>query len=155
MSEESKKEPVVNFNEAREERLNEKRRKTERIFFKQLLGIYSVSSGENMKPIEFVDISEDGCSFQVAFNPTNQWSVAIDDDLLLRMYFSHESYLPVQVKIRNSRSVITDGVRYTRYGCNIDKSFSSYEAFKQFVKFLKVYSVEAHHDSNGVSVFYL
>lgn len=147
-------EPVVDFNEARATKMEEKRRKTERIFFKQMLGVYSVLANDKIKPIEIIDISEDGLSFQVPFDNKNPWPTDLTD-INLRLYFSQDTYLPIVVKIQNSRAGIDQGARIVRYGCTVDKSLTSYTAFQQFVKFLKLYSEHAHKDMGEVSVFYL
>lgn len=145
---------VVDFTEARAQKMDEKRRKTERIFFRHLLGVYCVTGNDQMRPIELIEVSEEGCSFQVPFDPAKPWP-AEAQDVPLRLYFSQDTYLPVVVNIQNSRPSIEEGVRYTRYGCSVDKSLSSFPAFQQFVRFLRLYSEHAHKDKGDVSVFYL
>ena len=78
---------VVDFTEAREQKLEEKRRKNERIFFKQMLGIYGVTGSDEVRPIEIVDLSDDGLSFQVPFNPEDPWPKSTEE-LPIRLYFS-------------------------------------------------------------------
>lgn len=145
---------VVDFNEIRAQKMEEKRRKTERIFFHQLLSVYSVVANGTMFPIELVDVSEDGCSFQVPFDPNKPWPTTTDE-IPLRFYFSQDTYLEVRVKIQNSRPAIENNARYTRFGCTVDQSMSAYPAYQQFVRFLKLYSEHAHKDRGDVSVFYL
>ena len=145
---------VVDFTEARAQKMDEKRRKTERIFFRHLLGVYCVTGSDQMRPIELVEVSEEGCSFQTPFDAKNPWPND-STDIPLRLYFSQDTYIPVVVKVQNSRPSIENGARYTRYGCMVDKSMSSYPAYQQFVKFLKLYSEHAHKDMGDVSVFYL
>lgn len=145
---------VVDFTEARAQRLDEKRRKTERIFFKHLLGVYCVTGNDQMRPIELVEVSEEGCSFQVPYDANNPWPTDMSD-LPLRLYFSQDTYVPVILKIQNSRPCIDNGVRQVRFGCAVDQSVSSYPAYQQFVKFLKAYSEHAHKDKGDVTVFYL
>lgn len=146
---------VVDFSEVREQRLDEKRRKTERIFFKQMLGVYCVtSSASKMKPIEVIDVSENGCSFQVPFDSADANPIDTDD-LPIRLYFSQDTYIEVRLKVQNSRPCIDNGARYVRYGCLIDETLSSYPAYQGFVRFLKLYSEHAHKDKGDVSVFYL
>jgi len=145
---------VVNFDEIRAQKIDEKRRKNERIFFKHLLGVYSVVGNDKMRPIELLDVSEDGCSFQVPFDASSPWP-ATTDELPIRLYFSQDTYLPIHVKIENSKQAIDHGTRYVRYGCSVEKSLTSYPAYQQFVKFLKLYSVHAHNDKGDISVFYL
>jgi hypothetical protein len=145
---------VVDFTQAREARMEEKRRKAERIFFKNLLSVYCVVGNHQMRPIELIEVSEDGCSFQVPFDPKDPWPNR-DDELPIRFYFSQDTYIPLNLKIENSRPSIENGTRYVRFGCSVDKSLSSYAAFEQFVRFLKLYSEHAHKDMGDVSVFYL
>jgi hypothetical protein len=145
---------VVDFNEARAQKLEEKRRKTERIFFKQLLGVYSVVGTHTMCPIELVDVSEDGCSFQIPFNPEKPWPKDLAE-IPIRVYFSQDSYLEVIVQIQNARPSIENGTRYTRFGCTVDKTIAAYPAYQQFVRFLKLYSEHSHKDMGDVSVFYI
>ena len=146
---------IIDFSEVRAQKLEEKRRKNERIFFKHLLSVYTVmSDSKSMFPIELIDVSEDGCAFQVPFNADKPWPTN-SDTIPIRLYFSQDTYLEVIAKIANARPSIENGTRYTRYGCTVDKATATYAAFIQFVKFLKLYSEHAHKDMGDVSVFYL
>lgn len=148
-------EQVIDFSEARANKMDEKRRKTERIFFQHLLGVYCVVGNSQMRPIEIVEVSEDGCSFQVPFDHSNPWPNSDVNDLPLRLYFSQDTYIPLHIRIQNSRPYIDHGKRYVRYGCSVDKTVSSYPAYQQFVRFLKLYSEHAHKDTGNATVFYL
>jgi len=145
---------VVDFNKAREEKLEEKRRKTERIFFRQLLGIYSVVGDNEIRQVELCDVSDDGLAFKIPYDANNPWPGDLKE-LPLRLYFTQDTYLPANVRIENSRPLIEDGIRYIRYGCSIDKTVSSYSAFKGFVNFLQLYSVHVHKDDGNLTFFYL
>jgi hypothetical protein len=145
---------VIDFTEVRAQKLEEKRRKTERIFFKHLLSVYSVVGDSNMCPIELIDVSEDGCSFQVPYDPTRPWP-ADSKDVPLRLYFSQDTYLEIRCRIQNSRPSIENNTRYVRYGCAIDTSTAAHAAYSQFVRFLRAYSENAHRDKGDVTVFYL
>jgi hypothetical protein len=146
-------ESVVDFNQAREQRLEEKRRNTERIFFRNLIGVYSVTGHSKMQPIELIDVSEEGCSFQLPCDPERNWPTS--NELPIRLYFSQDTYLEIIVRIQNSRPSIENGARFVRYGCMVDKELKSYPAYRAFVTFLKQYSEHAHKDMGDVSVFYL
>lgn len=151
----TEKRHVIDFNEARAQKLEEKRRKTERIFFQHLLSVYTVmENGRQMAAIEIIDISEDGVAFQVPFKAEKQWP-ASSGDIPLRLYFSQDTYLEVIARVVNSRPSIENGNRYTRYGCQVDQTTSSYPAYQQFVRFMKMYSEQAHKDMGDISVFYL
>jgi hypothetical protein len=147
-------ERVVDFTQVREQRLEEKRRQTERIFFKNLLSVYSVVSHTKMQAVELIDVSEDGCSFQIPFNPDNVWP-AHKNEVPLRLYFSQDTYLEVLVKIQNSRPAIENNARFVRFGCTVDKDIKSYPSYQAFVRFLKLYAEHSHRDTGDVTVFYL
>ena len=150
----SRDQQVIDFSEVRAQKLEEKRRSTERIFFKHLLSVYSVVGNAGMCPIEFIDLSEDGCSFQIPYDAQNPWPKDAND-IPLRIYFSQDTYLEIRVKIQNSRPSIENNRRYVRFGCSVDKTTQSFGAYQQFVRFLKAYSEQAHKDRGDVSVFYL
>lgn len=154
MTQKTEKPRVVDFQEIREKKLEEKRRKNERVFFKNMLGIYSVMENEKIRPIEIIDLSEDGLSFQVPFSPEDPWPKDLKS-VPIRFYFSQDSYLPLVLEIKNSRPCISEGSRYIRYGCKIDQTVSTFEAFQQFVRFLKLYSEHSHQDQGGTTLFYL
>lgn len=146
---------VVDFAQAREQKLEEKRRKNERIFFKQLLAVYTVVNRGKIMPVELIDVSEDGCAFQIPFDTRNPWPTDATQDIPLRLYFSQDTYLEVLAKIQNSRPSIDDRGRFTRFGCTVDKTTAAYAAYLQFVRFLKLYSEAAHKDVGNASVFYV
>ena len=154
--EEAEKKKVVDFNQVKEKHLEEKRRRTERIFFKNLIGVYSVIGQGKMQPVDLVDISEDGCSFQIPLNLRNPspWPQK-SKELPLRLYFSQDTYLEIFARIVNSRPSIEKNRRYVRYGCEIDKTVKSYAVYQLFVQFLKQYAVHAHRDLGNATAFYL
>lgn len=145
---------VVDFNEIRTQKLEEKRRHTERIFFKHLLSVYSVAGKSSLRPIEFIEMSEQGCSFQVPYDTENPWPTDVTD-IPIRIYFSQDTYLEILVKIQNSRPSIENNQRYVRFGCLVDRSVKSYSAYVEFVRFMKLYAEHCHKDTGDLSVFYL
>lgn len=145
---------VIDFSQVRAQKLEEKRRKTERIFFRHLLSVYSVTGGSAMHPVEIINVSEDGCAFQVPYRAENPWPNDTKD-IPLRFYFSQDTYLEIRIEIVNSTPSIEDNSRYVRYGCKVDTTTGSYPAYLQFVRFLKAYSEQAHKDKGGVTLFYL
>ncbi len=148
------KHEVIDFNRVREEKMEEKRRSTERIFFTQLLGIYGVTGQEKMLSIELLDASFDGIAFKIPATAEEKIPKTLKI-LPIRLYFSQETYLPLEIKIQNSRPHIEDGIKYIRYGAVIDKTHGSYEAYEHFIKFMHAYSVHAHKDLGDVTLFYL
>jgi len=145
---------VVDFNQVRSQKLDEKRRKTERIIFQNLLGVYCVTGNSQIRQLQLVDVSEDGIAFLVPFDTKNPWPRE-NGDLPIRLYFTQDTYLPIQVRVVNSRPSIENGQRYVRYGCAVDTSLQSYTSYCQFVRFLKSFSEQAHRDEGNNTVFYL
>jgi len=146
---------VVDFAEVRAQRLEEKRRKTERIFFKSLLSVYSLVGDSKLLPIDIIEVSETGLSFQIPHDPENRWPKDTAEEIPLRLYFSQDTYLEIRAKIVNSRPCIEANNRYVRFGCSVDVEASSYPAYQGFVKFMKAYSEHARKDQGNVTVFYI
>ena len=145
---------VIDLNEVRTQRLEEKRRKTERVFMNQFLGVYCMTGNNSMHQIEIVDVSDEGLGFQVPYNPEKE-SPITTKSFPIRLYFNQESFLQVIVTVQNERKAIQNGTRYTRYGCAVDPSTSTFEAYQAFVKFLKVYGEVSQKDKGDVNVFFV
>ena len=145
---------VVDFTEVRAQRMEEKRRKTERTFMTHFLGVYGVTGTKSMHQIELVDISEGGLGFQVPFNPDKPFPTN-DGEMPIRLYFSQDSFLEVYCKIENSRPAVQNGTRYVKYGCSVDPTSTTFEAYQAFVKFLKAYAEVSQKDNGDVSVFFV
>ena len=161
-------EHIVDFNKAREQRLKTKRRNTERIFFKNLMAVYSVVGQNQICPIDLVEVSEEGCSFQVPCEKKVEGASIVGgassvsellrvkaSELPLRFYFSQDSYLEIFIRVQNSSYSIENGIKYLRYGCTIDKTLKSYLAYQQFVRFLKLFSEHSHKDISKTSVVFI
>jgi hypothetical protein len=145
---------VVDFGQARAQKLEEKRRKTERIFFRHLISVYSVVADTAMCPIELIDVSEDGLSFQIPYDAERPWPADLHE-IPIRLYFSQDTYLEILARIENSSPGIENHARYVRFGCAVDREMSWYPAYQQFVRFLHAYSEHAHKDKGDISIFYL
>lgn len=144
---------VIDFAQVRSRKLDEKRKNTERILFEQMLGIYSMVEGD-MAPIEIVDLLAEGCSFQVPSSTAGKWSTSLSE-MVVRLYFSQNTYLPLNVSIQNRRDVIMEGRRLVRFGCKISTSQPAYSAYAHFLGFVKLYSEIALKDTGRVSLFYI
>ena len=149
---------VVDFVAKREQKMEEKRKNAERVFFKNLLSVYCVVGQTKMHPVEMIEVSENGCSFQVQMDTgasVKGTGLEQGSDVPLRLYFSQDTFICVNFKVMNMRQSIESGKRYVRFGCAVDSDISTYEAYVQFVRFLKAYSTAATQDRGDVSVFYL
>lgn len=145
---------IVNLSEVRQAKIEEKKRKFERVIFKQILGSYCVLEGKGMKAVDIVDISEGGMSFQIAATSKQNDEISAGDTLSFRFYFSQDTYLPVSVSVQNKRDCIENGVHLVRYGCKVDQSLQSYETYLLFVNFVTRYAATSKQDSGDMQIFF-
>ena len=143
---------VIDLNQIRERKLIQKRRQTERIFFENFVSVYSVKSEKEIIPIEVIDVSEDGCSFQIPHHPEQTPSIQTSE-VTLRFYFNSSSYMEILGRIEYSKHSISNQKRYIRFGCSIDKTTQSYPAYEHFVKFLKLYA-ESSRAETGKTIIH-
>ncbi len=142
---------IISLDDFRIKKNEEKKRKTERIFFHHLVGIYGVIQPGKMAQIDIIDVSEEGLAIQVPYNEERSWP-SESKDVLIRLYFSPDSFMEVKVEVKNSRPTIEAGVRYVRYGCSVQQGHKSFEAWKRFVGFLRVYTEVSEKDSGNIGV---
>lgn len=148
---------VLDFVKKREENIEKKRRTFERILFQNFLGAYSVLDAQGTQyPITLIDISQDGCLFQVPWDINNPDSQLVkDEDMTLRMYFTKSTFIPVQVQVKYGKEFVdTDGQTYMRYGCEFDKSFPSFKAMESFIDFLYEFAEHSSYDKGEVKSFF-
>ena len=145
---------VIDFTEARAQKMEDQRRKTERVFINNFLGVYCVTGDNSMKQIEMVDLSDEGCTFQIPVNRENPWPES-QKEFPIRLYFSQESYLQIYAVVQNTRNIVQNGTHYKRFGCAVDPSTKSFEAYQKFVAFLKAYTNVSQKDDGDVNVFFV
>lgn len=150
----SNKEKVVNLTDVRNERGEEKRRKNERILFKNILGAYCVIEGEGLRAIDLVDVSAAGLSFQLPNNSKNLEGLEEGKEFMFRLYLTEETFMPVVVRIANKRKCLEDGEVYVRFGCIVDTELKSYEMFKKFADFLSYYAENCKTDKDNMKLFF-
>lgn len=154
MKDDSNQGQVINFTRARDAKIEEKRRRYERILFKHILGVYCVAEGQGLKAVELVDVSTEGLSFQLPLHSKNLESLATGSEVTFRFYFSQETFVPILVKVMNDRQCIEDGQKYVRFGCVVDTTSQSYETYKLFVMFLSKYAETAQQDKGDLKFFF-
>jgi hypothetical protein len=84
---------IVELKPLRDARNEEKRRKFERILFKNMLGCFSVVEGKYLKSVELIDVSKEGLSFQLPHSSKTALDFEINKDFIFRFYFNENSYL--------------------------------------------------------------
>lgn len=143
---------VVSLHEAREEKIEERRREFERVVFKSNFGAYTPVEGRGLQAIELVDISEGGILFQVA--ESSNYSLQPGDTTSVRLYFAAEAYISIDVKVARSFIAVENGRAVHRYGCIMDKTMGSYAAFYHLVHFITKCAEHGHADAQNHKIFY-
>jgi hypothetical protein len=147
---------VLDFNAKREESLEKKRRSFERILFQHTLVAYSVIDNEgSIYPVTLVDISRDGCLFQIPWNVRRDTKYSSGTELPLRIYFTEKSYIPCTVTVRYGNEYIAnDNNIYMQYGCEFDQEDRSYSALSSFIEFLYLFAEHSKIDRGDSKVFF-
>jgi hypothetical protein len=135
---------VIDFTAIRAKRSQDNRRTVERYFLHHMVdAIVELEEGKELS-LEIVEASESGCSFRLA---ANKIKLLPQGQIRTRFYFSRESYLLIGLDIVNSTPEIGTGVPATRFGCKVDSTFASTDAYIQFVRFVEAFSAAASRDS--------
>ena len=147
---------VLDFNKKKADTIEQKRRAFNRIVFQNFLGAYSViDDNGTIYPVTMVDIAGDGCSFQVPWNGAKDKKLPGGFEVSLRMYFTHQSYIPVLMQIRHGKEVLgNDGNTYMQYGCEFDKSVASFEAMQSFIDFIYRFAEHSVIDRGDTKVYF-
>jgi len=148
---------VVDFNEKRKKNIEQKRRSFERVVFQEFLGVYSVIDDHGTGfPIKLVDISGDGCQFQIPFSLKAKNQFKAETEVTLKLYFTKGSYLPAVVKIRHvSEYVDQQGDAWLRLGGGFDTSLPSFKALSHFIEFIYHYAESSCLDKGEGKVYFL
>jgi hypothetical protein len=148
---------VVDFNEKRKKSIEQKRRTFERVVFQEFLGVYSVIDDQGAGyPIKLLDISKDGCQFQVPFSLKAKNQFKDGTELTLKLYFSKGSYLPAVVTIRHASEYIDQqGDAWLRLGSEFDTSLPTFKALSSFIDFIYQYAEFSCIDKSDSKVFFL
>ncbi len=147
---------IFDFVKKRSENVEQKRRAFERLVFQNFLGAYTViEDGGAIYPIALVDISNTGCLFQVPWTMGKDKKIPKNTEILMRMYFTKGSYIPVLVSVKHGKEVVMqDGTTYMQYGCEFDKSVSSFEAMQSFIDFMYKFAKHSAVDKGDTKVFF-
>ena len=148
---------VVDFNEKRKKTIEQKRRTFERVVFEEFLGVYSVVDDQGSSfPIKLVDVSADGCQFQLPFSEKAKKQFKGGSDITLKFFFTKGSYLPAIVKIRHASEYIDkDGDAWLRLGGEFDTTLPSFKALASFIDFIYQYAEFSCLDRGDSKVYFL
>jgi hypothetical protein len=148
---------VVDFNEKRKKNIEQKRRTFERVVFQEFLGVYTVIDDLGAGfPIKLLDISSEGCQFQVPFTLKAKNQFKSGTELTLKLFFTKGSYLPAVVTVRHaSEYVDQQGDAWLRLGGVFDTSLPSFKALESFISFIYQYAEFSCLDKGESKVFFL
>ncbi|MCR9204808.1 MAG: PilZ domain-containing protein [Halobacteriovoraceae bacterium] len=148
---------VLDFAEKRKENIEKKRRQFERLLFNNFLGAYTVvDQGGSIYPVSLVDISREGCLFQVPWNVEKDSKFEQDLEITMRMYFTKNSFIPVVMNVKYSREFVDeDGQVYMQYGSEFDKSMPSFQAVESFIDFMYNFAEHSSVDKGSHKVYFL
>lgn len=148
---------VVDFNEKRKKSIEQKRRTFERVVFQEFLGVYTVIDDQGAGyPIKLLDISSEGCQFQVPFSLKAKNQFKSETELTLKLFFTKGSYLPAVVTVRHASEYIDQqGDAWLRIGGEFDSSLPSFKALASFIDFIYQYAEYSCVDKGESKVFFL
>ncbi|MFZ9002190.1 MAG: PilZ domain-containing protein [Bacteriovoracaceae bacterium] len=148
---------VLDFVEKRSQNIEEKRQGFERILFRNILGTYTLLDNEGtIYPVKLIDVSRSGCMFEIPWNHKKDKRYEKEEEIKMRMYFSEKSFIPVLVKIKYSMEKIEGGGKaFMRYGCEFDKSLTSFKALESFIDFLYNFAEYSTVDHNEIKSYFV
>ncbi len=148
---------VVDFAEKRKQSIEQKRRTFERVVFQEFLGVYTVIDDQGAGfPIKLLDISREGCQFQVPFSLKAKNQFKQDTELTLKLFFTKGSYLPAVVTVRRAQEYVDkNGDAWLRLGGSFDTSLPSFAALSSFINFIYQYAEFSCLDKGESKVFFL
>lgn len=148
---------VVSFQEKKDRKIERKRRLFERVMFEHMMGCYTVIDSKGaILPVNLVDISHEGCLFQVQETDQSHHAFKTGQEVNLRFYFTKNNYIPVSVTVRYGNDFLdTQGCRFVRYGSEFDKSTQSFEALKIFIDFIYKFAQHSCLDKGDQKIYFL
>lgn len=148
---------VVDFSEKRKKSIEQKRRTFERVVFQEFLGVFTVIDDQGSGfPVKLIDISGEGCQFQVPFTMKAKNQFKPGSEVTLKLFFTKGSYLPAVVTLRHASEYIDkDGDAWLRIGGEFDTSLPSFKALSTFINFIYQYAEFSCVDKGESKVFFL
>jgi hypothetical protein len=154
MSDEKK---VVDFSEKRKQSIEQKRRTFERVVFQDFLGVETVIDDQGSGfAVNLVDISKDGCQFQVPFTMKAKNQFKSGTEVTLKLFFTKGTYIPAVITVRHASEYIDQkGDAWLRLGGEFDTSLPSFKALSSFINFIYQYAEFSCVDKGESKVFFL
>lgn len=148
---------VVDFSVKRKQSIEQKRRTFERVVFQDFLGVETVIDDQGSGfAVNLVDISKDGCQFQVPFTVKAKNQFKAGTEVTLKLFFTKGTYIPAVVTVRHASEYIDQkGDAWLRLGGEFDTSLPSFKALSSFINFIYQYAEFSCVDKGESKVFFL
>jgi PilZ domain len=135
---------IIDLNDYRKNKNEERRREYERVLFNRILGVYSFAEKTGLHHVEVIDISYSGIKFR---EDSPEHPLKIAQKIALRFYFTPSSYLRLVVDVKRSTPFKEEDREGLEYGCELDKNTKSYDVIRQLISFMYKYAEIACQDS--------
>ncbi|MBL7666255.1 MAG: PilZ domain-containing protein [Bacteriovoracaceae bacterium] len=148
---------VIDFNEERKRKVEQKRRNIERVVLNDIMGCYSVvdKAGTNY-PLKLIDISHNGCLVEIPASDNKNHFFEVDKEITLRFYFTESTFLSVIADIKHMAPTQELGQQKAlRIGCEFDKTQPSFVAMEKFIEFLYKFAEFSSNDTGDSKVYFL
>jgi hypothetical protein len=142
---------VVDLNDYRKNKNEERRREYERVLFNRVLGVYSFAEKVGLHHVEVMDISFSGIRFR---EERPEIPLKVAQKIALRFYFTPSSYLRLVVEVKRATPYREEDREGLEYGCELDKNTKSYDVIHQLVSFMYKYSEIACQDQNPPMIWF-
>lgn len=148
---------VIDFQQKRQDSIEKRKRSFERVLFKEFLGTYAEIDNNGTKyDVSIVDISREGCQFQIPFGPNAKNQFEKNSDVVIRVYFTKDDFIPLVVNVKHASEYVDEkGDAYMKFGGIFDKSLPSFQAFEPFIEFIYKFAEFSCVDKGESKVYFL
>ena len=140
-------EHLVNLGEIREQKIQEDRREVKRTILTEFVALHAVVPGFGLFRVLLSNINERGLAFDIE---DGKGSFRAGDSMELRVYLNHQTYFPIQVKVKHVQRLEQEGL--IRHGCEFLADSLNEEALQYFVAFLESVTASFRRDTGDVLV---
>ena len=148
---------VIDFQEVRRNSIEKKKRTFEMVLFTEFLGSYAEIDENGTKySVSMVDISKDGCLFQIPFSENARVHFSKSDNVTVRVYFTKDDFIPLSVDLKHVNEHVNErGDACLRFGGEFDKTLPSFKAFEPFIDFIYKFAEFSCTDKGESKVYFL
>lgn len=148
---------IIDFQAKRDESIEKRKRSFERVLFSEFLGSYAEIDENGTKfNVGMVDISREGCLFQVPFSEQARDHFSKVDNVTVRVYFTKDDFLPLSISVKHIAEYIDQkGNAFLRLGGEFDQSLPSFQAFQPFIEFIYKFAEFSCVDKGESKVYFL